>query len=216
MEGLVRDGKVAVNGVIVRDLALRVFSADRVTVKGAAVTPRQRFRYFAYYKPRGVLTTTKDPGRRKTIRDGLPIGMKDLRPVGRLDADTEGLILLTDDGAFANRVAHPSHGVPKVYEVDVLGEVRRADVVAFAGGIALREGGVGRFRTLELTKTPGGARVKLVTGYGRKRMIRQMFAARGFKITRLKRVAVGAVEVGDLKPGEWRALAPQEVASFFA
>lgn len=213
VERLVREGRVVVDGAVVDDLAFRVPAGAAVSVGGRAVTPRRRFRYVAYHKRRGVLTTTRDPHRRRTVRDELPGQLRDLKPVGRLDGDTEGLLLLTDDGSFAQRVAHPSFGVVKRYVVDAEGRVTKKDVAALERGVELSDGHIGKLRVDSVERAGAGSSVKVSAVYGRKRMIRQMFAALGHKVKVLRRVAVGPVTLGRLRPGEWRELSEEEVAA---
>jgi len=213
VEALVLEGKVEVDGVVVRDLAFRVAEGARVVVDGKPVRPRRKFRYFAYFKPRGVLTTRRDPEGRRTVHDVLPPALRDLKPVGRLDADTEGLLLLTDDGGFSQRVAHPSFQVVKKYLVEVDGAVGEAAVARLEGGVPLEDGHVGRVRVSGVAARPGFSRVTVTTTFGRKRMIRRMFGALDFKVKLLRRVAVGPVRLGELRPGQWRPLSAGEVAT---
>jgi 23S rRNA pseudouridine2605 synthase len=135
--------------------------------------------------------------------------------VGRLDADTEGLLLLTDDGAFALHVAHPSYNVPKRYLVRVAGKVTRRDVAVLEKGVELADGARGRVKVESVAPRNGGSDVVVTAAYGRKRMIRQMFASLRLKIELLRRVAVGPVEVGSLAPGEWRPLTAPEVSALY-
>ncbi len=215
-EELVRAGRVKVDGVVVRDLSFRVPAGARVTVDGRAVTPRRAYRYYVYYKPRGVITTTRDPAKRRTVIDALPAALRDLKPVGRLDAETEGLLLLTDDGAFAHIVAHPSFHIVKRYVVEVAGTVTAADVAAIEKGITLADGHIGR-ADVERIKVQGGRSfVTVSVCYGRKRMLRQLFAARRLKILSLTRVAVGPVKLGKLAPGEVRPLGRREIEGLAA
>jgi pseudouridine synthase len=207
----VADGRVRVNGEVVTDLAFRVEAGAEVTVNGAPARARRKFHYVAYFKRRGVLTTTRDPFRRRTIKQELPRHLRGLKAVGRLDADTEGLILLTDDGALAHRVAHPSFGVLKRYVVEARGRVTRKDVRELEHGIKLRDGHMGRVNVETVEADPDLSVVTLNVEYGRKRMLRQMFAALGHKVKRLRRVTIGPVALGDLAPGEWRDLSPEEV-----
>lgn len=213
VERLVAEGRVKVDGDVVADLSFRVARGATVAVDGRAVTAPPVFRYVAYYKRRGVLTTTRDPFRRRTVRRELPRDLRDLKPVGRLDADSEGLLLMTDDGSFAHRVAHPSFGVVKKYVVEVEGRVARGDVEALERGIELLDGHVGKVKVDSVQISPRGSAVSVSVNYGRKRMIRQMFGALGHSVTRLRRVAVGPVALGRLRPGEWRELTPKEVAA---
>ncbi len=213
VERLVMEGRVAVDGAVVDDLAFRVPPGAAVSVGGKAVRPRRRFRYVAYHKRRGVLTTTRDPFRRRTVRDELPRQLRYLKPVGRLDGDTEGLLLLTDDGSFAQRVAHPSHGVVKKYVVDVEGRITNKAIAALERGVELEDGRVGKVKVGTVRRSGPGSTVSVSAVYGRKRMIRQMFKSLGHKVVRLRRVAVGPVVLGRLRPGEWRELTEEEVAA---
>jgi 23S rRNA pseudouridine2605 synthase len=211
VERLVSGGHVAVNGETVTDLAFRVARGAVVSVDGRKVTARRRYRYVAFYKPRGVLTTSRDRFRRRTVLDVLPPLLRSLKPVGRLDADTEGLLLLTDDGAWAHRVAHPSFGVVKKYLVEVEGRVTAREREALEQGIELRDGHLGKVEVERIAVRKGASFVRVAAAYGRKRMIRQMFGALGHRIRTLRRVAVGPVRAGDLRPGEWRELSRREV-----
>jgi len=213
VENLVSEGRVEVDGEVVRDLSFRVEPGAAVAVDGEPVHARRRFRYVAYYKSRGVLTTARDPFGRKTFGDELPPRLRDLKAVGRLDADTEGLLILTDDGALAQKVAHPSFGVVKRYVVTVEGAFSDKDAAALAAGVELDDGHVAKVAVEAVTKAGGGSAVTLSVAYGRKRMIRKMFAALGHEITSLLRVSVGPVALGELAPGQWRDLTPEEVAA---
>jgi 23S rRNA pseudouridine2605 synthase len=213
VESLVREGRVAVDGEVVRDLSFRVEPAAAVTVDGEPVETRRRFRYVAYYKSRGVLTTARDPFGRKTYGDELPRSLRDLKAVGRLDADTEGLLLLTDDGGFAQKVAHPSFGVVKRYIVTAKGQFAAEGAAALEAGVELDDGHVAKMNVEKVTEVRGGSAVALSVTYGRKRMIRRAFATLGYEITSLLRVAVGPVALGELAPGQWRDLTAEEVAA---
>ncbi|NIT36379.1 MAG: pseudouridine synthase [candidate division Zixibacteria bacterium] len=213
VERLVVEGRVEVDGEVVDDLAFRVASSATVRVDGKLIEVPRRFRYVAYYKRPGVLTTAEDPFHRKTVRDELPRELRGLRAVGRLDADTEGLLLLTDDGSFAHRVAHPSFGVVKRYVVALKGRINKYEVAALERGIELLDGRVGKVKVDSVGRCGTGSSVTLSVGYGRKRMIRQMFAALGKEIVALRRVAVGPVTLGGLRPGRWRDLTREEVTA---
>ncbi len=215
-EELVRSGFVEINGNTVDSLSLRVNDSDIVKVKGKEVRPRSSYRYFAYYKPIGVLTTMHDPKGRRTVRDKLPPWMKDLKPVGRLDRDTEGLLILTDDGSFAHKIAHPGGGINKRYYVLVEGEISKAGLRKLEDGVKLKDGHTGRCKLIEVRTVGDNTGVTLDVGYGRKRMIRQMLAAIKHKIIVLKRIAVGSVKLGDLAPGEYRELEGSEIEAIWA
>ena len=213
VEKLVAEGRVEVEGEVVRDLSFRVEPGAAVAVDGEPVVARRDFRYVAYYKSRGVLTTARDPFGRKAYGDELPARLRDLRAVGRLDADTEGLLILTDDGALAQKVAHPSFGVVKRYVVTVRGAFSDEDAAALAAGVGLDDGHIAKMEVEKITNVDEGSAVTLSVTYGRKRMIRRAFAALGFEITSLLRVSVGPVALGELGPGEWRSLTAEEVSA---
>lgn len=213
VESLVSEGRVEVDGEVVLDLSFRVAPGAAVAVDGEPVEARRRFRYVAYYKSRGVLTTARDPFGRRTYGDELPPRLRDLKAVGRLDADTEGLLILTDDGEFAQKVAHPSFGVVKRYVVTVEGEFSDKDAAALGAGVKLDDGHVARMEVERVAAVGKYSAVALSVTYGRKRMIRRAFAALGYEIASLLRVSVGPVALGELAPGEWRDLAPEEVAA---
>ncbi len=198
---------------VVAELGTVVAEGAGVTVDGRTVRPRRSFRYFAYHKPRGVITTTRDPEGRRTVRDALPPPLRDLKPVGRLDIATEGLLLLTDDGDFAQRVAHPSFRVAKRYRVEFHGVFPAENAAALEKGIRLEDGHVGRVTVERVTRRGDVVAVTVKALYGRKRMIRLMFAALGFRDIFLRRVAVGPVALGALKPGQFRPLTRREVES---
>jgi 23S rRNA pseudouridine2605 synthase len=212
-DGVIADGRVTVNGEVVTKLGACIDEGDEVVVDGKPVKPAKEYRYYAFHKPRGVLTTTKDPYRRKIVKHLLPPWLRDLKPVGRLDRDTEGLLLLTDDGSFAQKVAHPSGGVVKRYEVTVKGPVAGLDLKKLEAGVALPDGHVGRCTVVAADEKSDVTTVVLEVGYGRKRMIRRMFGSLGYKIAVLRRTAVGAVELGDLPVGECRELSAGEVSA---
>ncbi len=212
-DSVIADGRVTVNAEVVTKLGVCINEGDEVVVDGKPVKPTKEYRYYAFHKPRGVLTTTKDPYRRKIVKHLLPPWLRDLNPVGRLDRDTEGLLLLTDDGSFAQKVAHPSGGVVKRYEVSVKGSVAGRDLKKLETGVALPDGHIGRGTVVAVSENDDVTAVVLEVGYGRKRMIRRMFGVLGYKIAVLRRTAVGPVELGDLAPGEHRELSAGEVAA---
>lgn len=215
-EELVRHGFVEINGVVVDSLSLRVDESDTVKVKGKEVRPKSAYRYFAYYKPVGILTTMHDPGGRRTVRDKLPPWMKELKPVGRLDRDTEGLLILTDDGSFAHKIAHPGGGINKRYYILAKGVISKAGLRKLEDGIKLKDGHIGRCKLVEVRAVGDDTGVTLDVGYGRKRMIRQMFAAIKHKIIILKRIEIGPIKLGDLPPGEYRELSRFEIEAVWA
>lgn len=215
VEDLIREGRVAVNGRVAT-LGDRVDPArDRVEVDGARVPLHPGSRYFALNKPRGVVTTARDPGRRPDVSTYYPPGPR-VFPVGRLDRETEGLLLLTNDGELANRLTHPRYGVEKEYLAEVEGTPSPRIATRLERGVDL-EDGTARARSARLSGTSRGrSAVRLVMTEGRKREVRRMLEAVGLPVRRLVRVRVGPIRLGRLPPGEVRPLSPEEVRALWA
>ena len=209
-EGLIRDGRVTVNGEIAT-LGDRVDPArDRVEVDGSLLNVDPDARYYALNKPVGVVTTLADPQGRRDLTEFLPEGPR-VVPVGRLDRDSEGLLLLTNDGELANRLTHPRYGVEKEYLAEVDGAPTARRLARIRAGVVLEDGAA---RALEArAEGSSGERgaVRLVMGEGRKREVRRLLAAVGLPVRRLVRIRVGPVRLGRLKPGEIRALSSDEI-----
>jgi len=213
-EDLIGAGKVRVNGEVVRTLGTKVDPAARIDVDGA-VTKSVAVRHVALYKPVGVVSTARDERGRATVVD-LVAGPGRLYPVGRLDADSEGLLLLTNDGAWANHVLHPRYGHEREYEVTVAGDVTTTSVERLRRGIRLEEG-VARAVSVRLARRSArGSALRFVLRTGWKRQIRRMCAAVGLRVTRLVRVRIGSLQLGRLRPGEWRELRAHEVEALGA
>ncbi|MCP4230853.1 MAG: rRNA pseudouridine synthase [bacterium] len=215
-EELVRRGAVSINGEVVNELWRRIGEGDKVTIDGKTINPKADYRYYAFNKPVGVLTTTKDPRGRRTIYESLPPWMRTLKPIGRLDRDTEGLLLLTDDGAFAQKVAHPGGGINKRYYVLARGEIAKSGLRRLEKGVKLKDGHIGKCDLVSVTIDEDNTEVVLDVGYGRKRMIRQMFAAISHKIITLRRIEVGPVKLDDLASGEYRGLTDGEIEAVWS
>jgi 23S rRNA pseudouridine2605 synthase len=208
-EGIVRAGRVTVDGNPVTDPARDVTGAEAVAVDGEPVRPAGRRVVYAVNKPAGVVSTARDPHGRPTVVSLVPDSLR-LYPVGRLDADTTGLILLTNDGSLAHRLTHPSFEVPKTYRATVGNPpVRGGALRALRTGIELEDG---------LTAPATVDRVapdvlELTIHEGRKRQVRRMCEVVGHPVKRLERVAFGPLALGDLGPGSYRRLTPGEVES---
>jgi 23S rRNA pseudouridine2605 synthase len=209
-EDLVRQGRVRIDGRTA-ELGDRVDAArDRVEVDGVRVPLAPELRYYALNKPRGVVTTARDPQRRPDIRSFLPSGER-VFPVGRLDRDTEGILLLTNDGELANRLMHPRYGVEKEYLAEVDGQLGERVLARLVRGVRLDDG-VARARSARTVAASGGRiAVRIVMTEGRKREVRRMFAALDLSVRRLVRIRVGPVRLDRLRPGEVRELEPDEV-----
>lgn len=213
-EELIRAGRVTVNGREAR-LGDRVDPRrDRVAVDGAGVPLDPGLRYFAFHKPAGIVTTLSDERGRPDLTGFLPEGPR-VFPVGRLDLATEGLLLLTNDGDLANRLAHPRHEVEKEYLAEVDGPVTDRRLGRLRRGVDLDDGPA-RARSARVTaEAEGRAAVRLVMTEGRKREVRRMLDAVGLPVRRLVRLRVGPVLLGSLAPGELRPLTPEEVRSLY-
>jgi 23S rRNA pseudouridine2605 synthase len=212
-ERLIAAGRVSVNGVPVSELGARADpERDRVEVDGRPLPRAEAKRYVLLHKPAGYLTTREDPRRRPRVLDLLPdLGVR-LHPVGRLDRDAEGLLLLTNDGALTFRLTHPRHGVRRVYHVLVEGPAGPAVFRALETGVTLEDGParVERARRLR-DAAPGAAWVELTLAEGRYHEVKRLCRAVGLTVRRLRRVAFGPLRLGSLAAGRWRELAPAEV-----
>jgi 23S rRNA pseudouridine2605 synthase len=214
-EELIREGRVSVNG---REATLgdKVDPArDRVEVDGVRVPLDPELRYFALNKPPGVLTTLRDPKRRAVVTSLLP-DVPGIVPVGRLDRDTEGLLLLTNDGALANRVMHPRFEVEREYLAEVEGIPTQRQVGKLRNGVELEDGPARAVAARIAGRAGTRGAIRLVLAEGRKREVRRMLAAVGLPVTRLVRVRVGPVRLGRLHPAEVRELSLDEVRALFA
>ncbi|MFP4623041.1 MAG: pseudouridine synthase [Gemmatimonadota bacterium] len=217
-EALIRAGRVAVNGTVVREMGVTVEPDDRVEVDGRAVA-LEPAKWVMVHKPAGYVTTRDDPQGRPTVYDLLPARYGSLFHVGRLDLDSSGLLLLTNEGGVANRLMHPSHEVDRVYVVEVVGEAGGAERRRLLEGIELEDGPARAHRVdvLAREEARGGAgasahtRLRIVMREGRKREVRRLFDALGHPVRRLRRERLGPVELGELGEGEWRELTAREV-----
>ncbi len=201
---LIKAGRVTVNGAP-GQLNTFVQSHDRVKVDGTPVS-LQRLAYVLLNKPAGVVTTARDPQQRPTVVELVPQEPR-VVPVGRLDADTTGALLLTNDGPLAHRLAHPRYGVEKTYVADVEGEPDDATLRALADGIELDDGRTAPARVRRIAPTT----IEIVIHEGRNRQVRRMLDAVGHPVTQLHRSAYAGLALQGLEPGEWRALEPSEV-----
>jgi len=203
---------VRVNGAIVREMGTTVDpERDVVEVDGQRVSMTLPV-WLALHKPPGYITTRRDPGGRATIYDLLPEEHHGLFYVGRLDYESEGLVLLTNQGDLANRLAHPRYEVERVYEVVIEGRPDAEVEKRLRFGVHLDDGVARVARLDKLGREPGHAtKLRVVMLEGRKREVRRLFDAVGHPVRRLLRVAFGPIRMGDLKPGEWRKLSVAEV-----
>jgi 23S rRNA pseudouridine2605 synthase len=215
-DGLIAEGRVAVNGVVTRELGtLADPQVDVVTVDGRPIPGAERKRYLLLHKPRGYVTTVSDPEGRPVVTDLVPGGTR-LYPVGRLDADVEGALLLTNDGDLTHRLLHPRYGIPRVYEAVVAGEVGRHELPRWRRGVMLEDGPAVPLGVELLDAGPSGHRVRLTFAEGRKHEVKRYCEALGHRVLRLRRVAFGPVALGDLPVGRSRPLTPRELRALRA
>jgi pseudouridine synthase len=203
---LIKGGRVRVNGEV-GGLSTFVTDRDEVEVDGRRVA-KQRLAHVLLHKPAGVVTTARDPQGRPTVV-GLVGHQTRIVPVGRLDADTTGALLLTNDGQLAHRLAHPRYEVEKVYVADVEGEPSEVVLRVLANGVELEDGRTAPARVRRLA----ASRVELVLHEGRNRQVRRMCEAVGHPVRRLHRSRYAGLTLGRMRPGEWRELTADEVAA---
>jgi 23S rRNA pseudouridine2605 synthase len=203
-DDLIKAGRVTVNGAL-GELNTFVEPGDRVEVDGQPVWP-QMLTYVLLHKPAGTVTTARDPQGRPTIIELVDVPER-VVPVGRLDVDTTGALLLTNDGPLAHRLAHPRYGVEKVYEVEVEGEPDETALRVLAEGVPLEEGLTASAEVRRL----GPSRIELTLHEGRNRQVKRMCEAIGYPVRRLHRSAYAGLTLEGLEPGRWRELEPSEV-----
>ena len=221
-ERLMQEGRVAVNGRVVTELGSRGDPAqDVIQVDGRRVSLDQRRRYLLVNKPRGYITTRSDPQRRKTVLDLIPRVRQYVYPIGRLDCDSEGLLLLTNDGELAELLTNPAHAVERVYEAVLRGVPSATALQRLSSGVSLdgRRTAPARVRLLGGHRRPATgsgqgrdqSRVQITLREGRNRQVRRMFEVIGHQVIRLRRVRLGPLVTRGLKPGDHRELTRAEV-----
>jgi 23S rRNA pseudouridine2605 synthase len=214
-EQLIAQGRVAVDGEVVGLGAKADPVRNVITVDGERIHTDPSLAYLLLNKPQGVVTTVSDPQGRPTVMDLVPANPR-VYPVGRLDRDTEGLLLLTNDGELANRLAHPRYEVEKTYVAQVRGVPKRHAVRALLDGVELEDGPARARSVRELGSSADKTLLELVLAEGRKREVRRMLAAVDIPLERLARVKIGPLPLGDIKPGKFRPLNGAEVRALYA
>ncbi len=213
-EEMIRAGRVSVNGSVVTELGVKVDpDKDRIEVDGRPVTAAAPV-WIALHKPPGYVVSRHDPQGRPTIYELIPAEFSGLFHVGRLDFESEGLILLTNEGDAAHRLLHPSYGMDRVYDVGVRGRVTDDEIAQLLAGIELEDGTV-RAIAVQRRPSPGprADRLMVTMREGRKRVVRRIFRAVGHPVLRLVRRRFGPIELGSLKRGSWRRLQAREVTA---
>lgn len=204
---LIEAGQVSVNGRVVKELGTQIDPIkDRVAVEGLTIRRPNIKSYIAFYKPRGILSTVSGPG--ETLEPFLA-EMRDpgLFHVGRLDKDSEGLLLITNDGEWANRVTHPRYQTSKEYELELDRAIPTVEVQRLLQGVELDDG-LFKADTLEEV---GPKKLRVTIHDGRNRVLRRVFAQLGYEVNLLKRLRIGEVRLGRMKPGQWKAIDPQNI-----
>ncbi len=212
-EALVTDGRVKVNGKIVTSLSTTINAGDLVTVDGKRAEPIHKHIYIILNKPKGYITTTSDEKGRKTVMEllGNKYSGKRIFPVGRLDYDTEGLLLMTTDGDLCNRISHPRNEITKTYIAKVENEISEDELNKLRGGVVL-DGVKTKHCRISLLDFDGRiSRLEVVISEGRNRQVRRMFESIDREVVFLKRVGIGELKLGGLSRGEWRELKPTEI-----
>jgi 23S rRNA pseudouridine2605 synthase len=209
---LIARGRVSVNGAVVRALGTLVVPGDRVEVDGAPVQPLERRTYAVLHKPAGVVTTMRDPEGRRTIAQLLPPGPR-IVPVGRLDYDTSGVLLLTNDGDLANRLLHPRFGVEKTYRAVICGRLSAVEVQHINRGVVLDDFRASGAQLRVVSVRRDHCIVDITIHEGRNRQVRRMFEALGHPVERLARLRFGPISLGDLPSGHTRQLTKKERAA---
>ena len=211
---LIADGKVAVNGKVITELGFYVREKDKVTVDGKTVRP-QKLEYYRFYKPAGYITTSEDEKGRRTIYDILPPELKHLKPVGRLDKDSTGLIIMTNDGELINLMTHPSIKVPKIYMVTINGKFTEDNAREMAEGVEIitdtneKKIAYAQVQPVEIDNKKSLLQVVLYQGINRQ--IRKMFAKLGFEVKVLKRVQHATITMEGLKKGQIKVIKPKQI-----
>ena len=207
---LILGGFVSVNDVVITQLGWEIRKRDKVKVKGKLLTPPKNYEYARFYKPTGYITTKSDEKGRKTIYDIIPKEFSHLKPVGRLDKDSSGLIILTNDGDLINELAHPSIKIPKLYRVTTDGDIKIEHLEAFAKGIKI-DGKLAYCDSEILEKTKTLTTLEITLYQGLNRQIRKMFEHFGFKVKSLKRTKHAIINISGLKKGEVKIIKPKQI-----
>jgi 23S rRNA pseudouridine2605 synthase len=215
-EELITQGRVSVNGTVVTELGTKADPArDEIRVDGRRIKIEQRRVYVLLNKPRGYVTTRSDPQGRPTVMDLVKRVRQYVYPVGRLDYDSEGLLLLTNDGELAARLTHPRHEVQRIYEARVKGVPDDHEIERLTNGIVIegRRTSRARVKVTQVRETPGGpqAIVEIAIHEGRQRQVRKMFDAVGHPVAQLRRVAIGPISDAEMPPGHYRELTSREL-----
>ncbi len=207
---VIQQGRVTVDGEVICEPSFPVDSGNEILFNGKAVTAKNHA-YVLLHKPKGFVTTLEDKHAKRIVLDLLPEKFKHLYPAGRLDKDTEGLLLLTNDGDVTYKLTHPKFNVNKTYAATIIGELKSADQASLEKGVLIEGKMTAPAKVRDIKCADGKTNFTMTIHEGRKRQIRLMLAAVGYKVIALKRLSQGPLRLGDLKLGHWRVLNKQEV-----
>lgn len=207
---LIEEGRVKVNGKVC-SLGVEVNLDDTVTVDGATVFPKKKFEYYIMNKPKGYVTTVKDDKGRKTVMELLPANVGRIYPVGRLDYDTEGLLILTSDGDLTNRLTHPRNEVPKTYLVKIEGKIAENNLAKLRAGVVLDGVKTNRSTVKVVSEDQKYTKLTVTITEGRNRQVRRMFESVNAEVVFLKRIKVGELTLRGLDRGAVRKLSQEEI-----
>lgn len=213
-EDYITSGRVSVNGEVIRELGTKVGKKDIVEVDGVPIYQEEPV-YYLFYKPRGVISAVSDDKKRKVVTDYFAAVPERIYPVGRLDYDTSGILLLTNDGDFSQRLAHPKHEINKVYVAKVKGYAEKRVLMPLTRGVRIegKKTAPARFEILSTDKVAGTSIVELTIHEGRNHQVKNMLAAVGLPVQKLKRERYGDLTLQGLRPGEYRRLNNKEINS---
>ncbi len=208
---LIESGAVKVNGKTVTELGFSVTAKDKVLVNGEPLK-KSNLIYVKYYKPAGYITTMNDEKGRKTIYDILPPELKELKPVGRLDKDSTGLLILTNDGDFINKMTHPSIKIPKIYRVCAEGRMNSQHLLVMAKGIEIEKGKIAYADSSIIEYDGKNTILQVILYQGMNRQIRKMLDSLGFPVISLKRISHGTINIQGMKKGQFKYIKPREIS----
>jgi len=210
-EEFVLNGDVKVNGVVVTELSFDVKETDKVLLKNVEINVMGKKDYVMLHKPKGYITACSDDKGRKTVLDLMPDNFKHLKPVGRLDYDSEGLLLLTNDGELAYALTHPSHEVPKKYIVRIEGQIKESELACLRKGVVIDGERLASCKAVPILFDGKDTKIEITIKEGKNRQIRKMFEAIGKIVVFLKRVSIGELELGNINRGGHRELTIAEI-----
>ncbi|MBR2678106.1 MAG: rRNA pseudouridine synthase [Bacilli bacterium] len=215
-EELIKDGKVKVNGKVITELGTKVNSNDRIEVNNKIIEKEQK-EYYLLNKPRGVITSTSDDKNRKTVIELINTNSR-IYPVGRLDYDTTGALLLTNDGDFANIIMHPSNNLEKVYLAKLEGIIKGEQINTLKNGIVLDNKKIkpSRVKLKKVDSNTNKSLVEITIHEGLNHQVKRMFESVGFHVEKLTRKQIGFFDIKDLKSGEYRRLTPKEIQKVYS